>query len=168
MKVQEVMTTSPEACRPHTNLARAVELLWNADCGVLPVTDDEGRVLGVLTDRDICIALGTQDARASQVAVDRVMRSPVETCQAADDVTTALARMKERRVRRLPVVDAANHLVGILSLNDVVLAAGTGGNGIKPAAIVEVFKAVCAHRVPAVATPPAERRPATRARAAGA
>ena len=74
MKVKEIMTIAPEAGRPEDNLARAVELLWEADCGVLPIVDDTGRVAGILTDRDICIALGTRNARASDVLIASVMR----------------------------------------------------------------------------------------------
>jgi CBS domain-containing protein len=147
MKVQDVMTAAPDACRPDDNLSEAVSLLWNADCGVLPVTDHSGHVAGIVTDRDICIALGTRNQRAAEVRVESVMRTNVHTCQPTEDVLTALARMGERRVRRLPVVDTGGRLVGILSLNDAVLAVG-GGNGVRPAAVLDAFKAVCAHRLP--------------------
>ena len=149
MKVNEIMTTAPEACRPEDNLARAVELLWKADCGVLPIVDDTGRVAGILTDRDICIALGTRDACASDVGVASVMRPAVYTCGPGDDVLAALAVMSDRRVRRLPVVEGGR-LVGVMSLNDAVLAVGTGRNGVRPAAVLDTFKSVCAHELPVV------------------
>ena len=120
MKVNEIMTTAPEAGRPEDNLARAVELLWQADCGVLPIVDDTGRVAGILTDRDICIALGTRNARASDVPIASVMRPTVYICEPGDDVLAALALMSDRRVRRLPVVEGGR-LVGVVSLNDAVL-----------------------------------------------
>jgi CBS domain-containing protein len=149
------MTTAPEACRPEDNLGEAVALLWSADCGVLPVTDHSGHVAGILTDRDICIALGTRNQRASEIRVASVMRTNVHTCQPSEDVLTALGRMGEWRVRRLPVVDTIGRLVGILSLNDVVLAAGPG-NGVRPGAVLDAFKAVGAHQLP---VPTADRRP---------
>jgi CBS domain-containing protein len=148
MKVEDIMTASPETCRPDDNLAEAVELLWKANCGVLPVTDHGGRVSGILTDRDICIALGTRNARAAEIPVESVMRTAVYTCQPAEDVLAALGRMTDHRVRRLPVVDTADRLVGILSLNDAVLAAGPGHNAVRPAAVLDTFKAVCAHSLP--------------------
>jgi CBS domain-containing protein len=150
MKVREIMTTAPEACRPDTNLAAAVERLWAADCGILPVTDEALRPIGVVTDRDICIALGTRNRQASSITVDSVMRQRVETCGVDEDVTRALGRMKERRVRRLPVVDREGKLAGILSMNDVVLATGPSARAIKPAVVVETLKAICSHDVPAV------------------
>ena len=148
MKVNDIMTASPEACRPDDNLATAVELLWKADCGVLPVVDHSGRVAGILTDRDICIALGTRNVRASNVGVASVMRTTVQTCHPSEDVLTALSLMTDRRVRRLPVVDDAGRLVGVVSLNDAVLAAGLGRNAIRPGAVLDAFKAVCAHPLP--------------------
>jgi len=157
MKVKAIMTTAPEACRPEDNLARAVELLWKADCGVLPIVDDTGRVAGILTDRDICIALGTRDARASDMHIASVMRPTVYTCEPDDDVLAALALMSDRRVRRLPVLENGR-LVGVLSLNDVVLAVGTGRNGVRPGAVLETFKSLCAHRLPVVV----EHQPAHR------
>jgi CBS domain-containing protein len=149
MQVQEIMTAAPETCRPEDNLARAVECLWKADCGVLPIVDETGRVAGILTDRDICIALGTRNARASDVRIASVMRTSVYSCAPGDDVLAALAAMSERRVRRLPVVDGGR-LVGVVSLNDAVLAAGTGRNGVRPAAVLDTFKSICSHRLPAV------------------
>jgi CBS domain-containing protein len=148
MKVNDIMTASPEACRPDDNLAAAVELLWKADCGVLPVVDHSGRVAGILTDRDICIALGTRNVRASNARVASVMRTTVQTCHPGDDVLTALSLMTDRRVRRLPVVDDAGRLVGLVSLNDAVLAAGAGRNAVRPGAVLDAFKAVCAHPLP--------------------
>jgi CBS domain-containing protein len=149
MKVNEIMTTAPEAGRPGDNLARAVELLWAADCGVLPIVDDTGRVAGILTDRDICIALGTRNARASDVPIASVMRPTVYTCEPGDDVLAALALMSDRRVRRLPVVEGGR-LVGVVSLSDAVLAMGTGRNAVRPGAVFDTFKSVCAHRLPVV------------------
>lgn len=150
MKVEALMTAAPETCRPDTNLAAAVERLWAADCGILPVTDEATRPVGVVTDRDICIALGTRDRAASTLSLESVMRQPVETCRVDEDVSRALARMKARRIRRLPVVDARGKLVGILSLSDILLAAGAGGKAVKPADVLDTFKAICSRDVPAV------------------
>lgn len=149
MKVLEVMTASPETCRPDDNLAEAVERLWQANCGALPVTDSTGRVAGILTDRDICIALGTRNQRAADIRVASVMRTNVLTCLPEEQVLTALARMTDRRVRRLPVVDAGGRLTGILSLADIVaVAGGAGRSDVRPTAVVDTLKAICAHPLP--------------------
>src|SRR5687768_3774609 len=121
MKIQDIMTASPETCGRTTNLAAAVERLWSADCGVLPVVGNDGTLVGIITDRDICIALGTRNRPASTILVDSVMTRGVDTCREDEDVAVALGRMKERHVRRLPVLDDRGRLVGILSLNDIIL-----------------------------------------------
>ena len=148
MKVQDLMTVSPEACRPDDNLAEAASQLWKADCGVLPVVDRTGRLAGIVTDRDICIALGTSNARASDATVGSVMCTTVEVCEPDDDVLTALARLGERRVRRLPVVDTEHRLLGIVSLSDVALAAGAGRNAVRPTAVLDALRSICAHPLP--------------------
>ena len=148
MKVRDIMTTAPETCGPKTNLASAAAHLWRADCGVLPVIDDDRRLIGIITDRDICIALGTRDRPASDVVVDEVMSSTVRTCRAEDDVSVALRLMKEHRVRRLPVVDDQGRLVGILSMNDMVLAAGQGPGAVKSTALLQALRAICTHNLP--------------------
>jgi CBS domain-containing protein len=91
MEIQDIMTTSPETCGRTTNLAVAVERLWKADCGVLPVVDYDGSLVGIITDRDICIALGTRNRPASTILVENVMTTAVETCREDEDVVDALA-----------------------------------------------------------------------------
>jgi hypothetical protein len=85
------------------------------------------------------------------------MRTSVHTCRPSDDVLTALSPMTGRRVRRLPVVDDAGRLVGIVSLNDAVLPAGAGRNAVRPGAVLDAFKAVCAHPIPVPMSEPAEK-----------
>ena len=120
MKVRDLMTTDVRSCRPETNLAEAVREMWEGDCGALPVVTDEGRVTGVITDRDICIALATRDRPADRIAVGEVTAGRAYTCLPEDEAAAALNAMKVHKVRRLPVVDAEGHLRGMLSLNDVV------------------------------------------------
>jgi len=148
MRVQDIMTVSPEVCRPEDNLAEAVSQLWSADCGVLPIVDHAGRLAGIVTDRDICIALGTRNERPSAVPVRSVMRSSVETCGPGDDVIAALARMAEHQVRRLPVVDDERRLLGILSLSDAALATGSGPQAVRPGAVLDTLRSVSRHALP--------------------
>lgn len=147
MRVQDIMTTSPEVCRPEDTLAEAVAQLWNVDCGVLPVVDHAGHLAGIVTDRDICIALGTRNERASEVRVRTVMRTALEVCNPEDDVVSALARMGNRRVRRLPVVDDERRLLGIVSLSDAALAAGSGRQAVRPGAVLDALRSVCARHL---------------------
>ena len=144
MKVRDLMTSAVRTCRPDTNLAEAVSAMWEGDCGALPVVNDEGRVTGMITDRDICIALATRGRSAERVAVREVAQGPAHTCLANDETATALATMKAHRVRRLPVIDADGHVRGILSLNDVVTHAGSAS----PTEVVSTLASICEHRRP--------------------
>lgn len=123
MTVKEVMTRQVATCRPESNLAEAIALMWENDCGVLPVLDDGGEILGMITDRDIGVALGTRDARSSEVLVRDVAGDHVLVCRPHDDIHVALQTMRDGKVRRLPVVGVRGRLEGILSMDDVVLNA---------------------------------------------
>ena len=124
MKVRDLMTSQVRTCRPDMNLSEAVKEMWDGDCGALPVVNDEGRVTGVITDRDICIAVATRGRTADRIAVRDVASEHAHTCLAEDAAAAALQAMKLHRVRRLPVVDREGHIRGILSLNDIVTHAG--------------------------------------------
>ena len=132
MRVQDVMTKAVAFCRPDTNLAAAAALMWEHNCGQLPVVDDESNVSAVITDRDICIALGTRNQRACEVKVSDVICRTAALCKADDDLRSALKVMAAERVRRLPVVDQEGALVGILSLEDVTLQARHHGDTDRP------------------------------------
>lgn len=150
MKVTEIMTAQPKIASPGTTLAAAAHLLWDADCGILPVLEG-GKLVGVVTDRDMYIALATRNKPASQITVGDVIIDTVWACGPEDDVQVALDTMRARRVRRLPVV-ADGSLVGIISMNDVVLAAGAG-RAVRNEEVVDTLKAICVHPAakPAVA-----------------
>ena len=121
MRVDQLMTGTPASCRLFTNLGEAVELMLSYNCGILPVIDADGVVIGVITDRDICVALGTRKKLAGEITVGEVTAQRAVCCKRDDYVRTALAVMAEARVRRLPVVDHAGKLVGILSMDDIVM-----------------------------------------------
>ena len=124
MKVKDLMTTDVRSCTPGTTVAEAAHLMWEGDCGILPVVDD-GELVGVVTDRDMYIALATRNTLASQLKVGAVATKKLVTCAPEDDVHSALATMRQARVRRLPVVGFGGTVLGILSMNDILLAAGS-------------------------------------------
>lgn len=148
-RVQDVMAEHPVFCRSGTDLAKAAALMWECECGVLPVVDEEGKVTGVVTDRDICIALGTKDARPSQLTAGEVARGQVFSCAPGEDIHDALKTMRQARRRRLPVVDHSGTLVGLLSLDEIVLRArnddSSGRTGISYEDVVNTFRAICRH-----------------------
>ena len=120
MKVRDVMTKQITICRTETNLASASALMWDNNCGALPVLTDNGELAGVLTDRDICIALGTRNARASDLTVRDVVAASPLSCQSSDDILTALLMMQQAKLRFLSVVNDAGVLEGMLSIDDIV------------------------------------------------
>jgi CBS domain-containing protein len=147
MKIKDVMTSGPNTCTRDTNLGAAGALMLDADCGILPVVDGQGKLVGIVTDRDLYIALATRNARASDVTVGDVARSPVVTCGPDDDVHAALDTMKKHRVRRLPVEGFGGTVAGMVSMNDILLAASQRP-GVSNDEIVETLQAICSHRHP--------------------
>lgn len=152
MKVRDVMSPDPRTCTRNMNLAEAAALMLDGDCGMLPVVES-GRLAGVVTDRDLCIALATRDARASDVKVSAVVQAPAITCGPDDDVHAALEVMKVRRIRRLPVEGFGGTVLGVVSMNDLLLAAGPR-KAVREAEVVHTLQAICAHHppVPHIAT----------------
>lgn len=146
MKVKDIMTANPTTCEPDTNLAAAAELMLQADCGILPVVEN-GRLAGVVTDRDMFIALATRDRRSSETMVGQVAGTQVFTCEPDDDIESALATMKLHRVRRLPVKGFGETVVGIISINDILLAAGPR-KAVRGDDVVDTFQAICSHHHP--------------------
>ena len=126
MKVKEIMTTSAVCCGPETNVGRAVELLWNRNVGMLPVVDNDGKLVGVVTDRDICIALGTRNRLPGELTVGDIAVRKVFTCKPNDDIHEALYEMGNHQVRRLPVVNDQGVPQGVLSMDDLILHSEVG------------------------------------------
>jgi CBS domain-containing protein len=146
MRVKDVMVTGVAICDPEQNLCQVVELFWKHRCGALPVVDKKGTVLGMLTDRDACIAMGTRNVPASQIRVRDVSLPRFFSCSSEDEVRSALGTMAAQEVRRLPVVDEAGKLKGILSIDDVILNAKAGSQ-VNLTDVVTTLKAIYAHRL---------------------
>ncbi len=151
MTVRDVMATVVHSCRPRTNLAEAAESMWNFDCGSLPVVDHDGKVIGVITDRDICMAVATKGRIASHITVWETMTGKASTCGEDDDAKAALGTMAAENVQRLPVVNQGGMLRGVLSINDLVLQAGEarwkGAQALSCEEALDALKKICGHRV---------------------
>ena len=155
MKVEELMTSVVQSCTPETNLAAAAMEMWNGDFGALPVVDDRGKVLGMITDRDICIAAATNHRDIASIKVAEVTTGEVRSCAPEMSVRDVLPIFEQARVRRLPVVDADNKLQGILSISDVLLqtteARDKKGADVSYADVATTFKAICARHTKSAA-----------------
>jgi CBS domain-containing protein len=123
MKISDIMTRTVESCTPETTLPQVARLMWSAGCGAIPVVDANAKVVGVITDRDISNALVHTSRRPANVPAHEAMTRKVHACGPDDDVRTALATMKKFRVRRLPVLSAGGQLLGILSMDDIIVRA---------------------------------------------
>jgi CBS domain-containing protein len=149
MKVQDVMTRNVKSCSPRSSLAQASALMWDYDCGVMPVVNSEDRVIGMITDRDIAIAAATNNRLTTEIDVGEVMSGNVYACAEDEDISSALHTMRREKVRRLPVIRNEGKLAGILSINDVVLRAEETRVGRAPEIsyedVVSTFKAICEH-----------------------
>lgn len=150
MKVQDVMTGDVKFCRPEVNLATVAGLMWDNDCGIIPVVDGASKVIGLITDRDVAMALAMNGHFAADIAVSEVMSHEIHTCALHDDIKTALKTMRHEKVRRLPVVNSDGALQGILCLNDVILRAeeakGKHIPGLSYEDAMSTIKAICEHR----------------------
>jgi CBS domain-containing protein len=154
MKVKKLMMGTPFHCQPETNLGAATELMWTENCGFLPVVDSEGKLQSVVTDRDICIALGTKNRLPGEVPVREVMSQKLYSCTPDDDVHVALQTMKDGRVRRLPVIAQEEKLVGVVSMDDILLRAQPTSLGKEPELssdeVVRTHRSITQRQVPQV------------------
>ena len=152
MKVKEVMSRDVKVCMLNDNLSAAAGLMWEKDCGILPVIADDEKVVGLITDRDICMAATLQNQRLSNIAIQDVISRDIYACKPDDDIRAALKSMQEHKVRRLAVVTNDGKLAGILSMNDVILKAEEGRekkpSELSYADVVKTYKAICQHRLP--------------------
>jgi predicted transcriptional regulator len=120
--------------------------MWEDRCGALPVIDAEERVISMITDRDIAIALGTRNLRAADVLVQEVAPPRVFTCRDTDNISLALQTMVSQNVRRLPVVDLEGKLVGVISIDDFLLHTEPGKAGVLSLETLEALKTIVENR----------------------
>jgi len=131
MIVKEVMNREVTTCRPDTTLESAAILMWDGDCGTVAVIDDGSKVIGIITDRDICMAVALQHKSAGEIQVQEVMSRHLFTCQPESDIMNALKTMSFQKVRRLPVTNDSGEIEGIISIEDLIARAERGRRGIQ-------------------------------------
>ena len=146
--VSELMSPIVYVCQAKDSLEQAASLLWEHDCGCLPVVDDCGAIEGIITDRDICMAAYTSGRALSTLRVLDSMSIGVESCRPDEPLSVAADRMAAHQVRRLPVLDDAYRVQGILSVNDMACAC-LGEKRLSASVTTETLKvltAACCHR----------------------
>ena len=155
MKVKEVMTPNAKAIWLTESLADAAQLMWENDCGVLPIIKDGWKVIGLITDRDVCMASAMKDRNPSSISVEEVMTGQVYAVGPEDNIDQALQLMQQHKIRRLPVINPEGELEGILSMNDVVLLAKApdgAEDSLDYDDVVKTYQAICQHPVRAAAS----------------
>ena len=126
MQAVDLIQREIVTCSDRDTLEQVAGLMWKYDVGCLPVTSDAERVIGMITDRDVCMAAFLQGSPLRAITVSSVMSKEVITCMERDDVRDIEQAMQHRQVRRVPVVDDLGRLTGMISLNDIARAAHEG------------------------------------------
>jgi CBS domain-containing protein len=153
MNVGQVMTRDPRTCGQNDSLSQAAQVMWESDCGCVPVVDGDGKAVGMITDRDICMAAYTQGLPLSQMQVKSAASRNLVCVRENDSLETAEGLMQKHQIRRLPVIDTSGRLLGILSMNDLVrrLHVGHRHGDLSSDAIARVLAAICTPAVHATA-----------------
>lgn len=141
---RSLMTEHVRSCSPDDSLTEAAQLMWNSDCGAIPVVAD-GRVVAVITDRDVCMAVFTQGRAPSELQVRGAMSKRLVTCAPDASIASVLATMADQRVRRLPIVSDDAKLLGVISLADVARWAKSLANATVDAAVIEALSSLSSH-----------------------
>jgi CBS domain-containing protein len=156
MRIRDLMTTQVASVRSADSAAVAARLMWDCDCGAVPVVDDEGHAIAVITDRDICMAALMRDRAPSAIPVSEAMSRDLQSCGPDDDVSTAEQVMRTHQIRRIPIVDRDRRPVGLLSLADIVRATdrkkGRAPREVGPEEVAVTLADICA-------PPPREMNP---------
>ena len=127
MKINEVMTAQVITATPRTTVAEVASTMARIESGAVPVVED-GKVVGLITDRDIVIRVVAEAGSLSQPVSD-VMTTDVETCREEDNVADAAGLMASKQIRRLVVLNESGRLTGIVSLGDIAVDYGAKAVG---------------------------------------
>jgi CBS domain-containing protein len=150
MQVRDIMTYQVICCDPGSDLEQVAALMQERDCGCIPVADDQGHALGMITDRDIAMAAAARHKALWELHAQDLLGRGLYACHPDDEIHQALDIMTAWQVHRLPVLDEAGEVKGLLSLDDVVACAerhvrGQGRPELSYDDAMQALKAVCRH-----------------------
>lgn len=148
MRVQDLMSQPAVTCHVNDSLNVAAKLMWDHDCGAIPVVRDDGKLAGMITDRDICMAAHTQGRLLNDMLVNAVMAKPVFSVRPDQMAETTEQLMARHQVHRLPVVDPDDKPIGIISLNDLAIESAQPNTRMKDglAKVALTLAAICRPR----------------------
>jgi CBS domain-containing protein len=120
-KCSEVMTKDPVVCMPSDLVARVAQVMKKEDVGPVPIVEngETRKLIGMVTDRDLALRMVAEGRDTKTTKAEEVMSRKIVTCRAEDDVQKALDAMSENQLRRIPVVDDEDRIVGIIAQADV-------------------------------------------------
>jgi CBS domain-containing protein len=151
MRARDIMTREPECCRPDQTARDAAGVMRDRDCGCVPIVDDAGSVVGIVTDRDLAVR-GVATGKESTTKLKDLMTPAASCCGPDDDLRDVEQKMAELQVRRIPIVDANGRCVGIISQADIARASATDSTVTEQEIALVVEK---------ISQPPSRGRPRT-------
>lgn len=159
MQAQDLMSHPAVTCQVSDPLTVPAHLMWEHDCGAIPVVREDGKLAGMITDRDLCMAAFTQSRRLDEILVGAVMAKDVISVEPYQRLDEIEQRMAEHQVRRLPVVDSEHRPIGVVSVNDLAIESVQPDTRMTngPSKVIRTIAAICQPRVPG-----SERRAAAR------
>jgi CBS domain-containing protein len=146
MHIKDVMSHPVMTCPAGSTLDHAARLMWEFDCGIVPVVSDDGRLAGIVTDRDVCMAAYTQGRALPAIPVTTAMARNVVAAHADDSIEQVEHLMSENQIRRLPVLDGEGRPIGLISMNDLARLAGRAKKSGVDRELVQTLAAVCRPR----------------------
>ena len=141
MQVYRIMTPALECCMPADTVRKVAELMRQADCGIIPVlaSEEDSRIVGVVTDRDLCMDVVAQGRDPNQVRVAECMTDQVITCWPDDNLQHVANLMTDQQIRRIPVVDGRGAILGMVSLVDIARSL------VSSAIVAVTLRDICKH-----------------------
>ena len=145
MNIEEVMKKSVRTCQASDSAKVPAQLMWQHDIGCVPVVDGEGKPVGMITDRDLLMSTYFTGKPLDEQSVAQASSKEIHFVKMGQTIQSAEAVMRAKQVRRLPVVDQAGKLAGIVSLVDLALAGGKG-RAVKPDELTATLASICQPR----------------------
>jgi len=148
MRVEEIMSKRLVTCLPEDSLQQAAQKMWEQDIGSLPVLAADGRVIAIITDRDLAMSAYIHGVTLSEIKVSEAMSQRLVTVRPSDDLHLVEERMRAEQVRRIPVVAATGALKGIVTVNDLAhhLRSSKTVHGVTPEGVAGTVAAISAPR----------------------
>jgi CBS domain-containing protein len=148
MRAQDLMTVPAITCHVNDSLKLAAQKMWDGDIGVVAVVNDDGKLTGMLTDRDICMAAYTQSRPLEEMLVNSAMGRHAVSAVPESTVGLLEELMARHQIRRIPIVDAEGKPVGIVSMNDLAIECVQPDTAMKqgPSKVAHTLAAICQHR----------------------